>query len=76
MWVRGQFMQDLGGPGSSLGLIHRDSQPFTKVFSIFGCAGSSMLHEGFQGLLFVAGRGLLTAVASLVEHGLSRAQVQ
>ena len=70
MWVRGQFMQDLGGAGRSLGLIHIDSQPFTKVISIFGCAVSSMLHEGFQGLLFVAGRGRLTVVASPVEHGL------
>lgn len=63
-------MQELGGAGRSLGLIHRDSQPVTKVVSISGCAGSSMLHEGFQGLLFVAGHGLLTAGASLVEHGL------
>ena len=43
---------------------------------IFGCVGSSLLTRAFsscgeQGLLFVAVRGLLTAVASLVvEHGL------
>ena len=43
---------------------------------IFGCFGSLLLCTAFsscseQGLLFVAVRGLLTAVASLVaEHGL------
>ena len=45
---------------------------------IFGCVGSSLLWEGWafsscseQGLLFIAARGLLIAVASLVaEHGL------
>ena len=43
---------------------------------IYGCSGSSFLHAAFsscseQGLLFVAVRGLLTAVGSLVaEHGL------
>ena len=42
---------------------------------IFGCVGSSLLSAGFScsewGLLFVAVRGLLIAVASLVvEHGL------
>ena len=41
---------------------------------IYGCVGSSLLRVGFscgeQGLLFVAVRRLLTAVASLVaEHG-------
>ena len=42
----------------------------------FGYVGSSLLRTGFsscgeRGLLFVAVRGLLTAVASLVaEHGL------
>ena len=40
---------------------------FLNLF-IFGCVGSSLLHAGCgeQGLLFVAVRGLLTAVASLV----------
>ena len=44
---------------------------------IFGCVGSLLLRTGFlsscgeRGLLFVAVRGLLTALASLVvEHGL------
>ena len=43
---------------------------------IFGCVGSSLLRKGFSscdehGLLLVAVRGLLIAVASLVvEHGL------
>ena len=43
---------------------------------IFGCAGFSFLggllcSYGGWGLLFVAARGLLTAVASLIaEHGL------
>ena len=43
---------------------------------IFGCFGSSLLCAAFSscgewGLLFVAVRGLLTAVASLAaEHGL------
>ena len=54
--------------------MHAKSKPWIRnivfYFFIFGCAGSSMLHEGFQGLLFVAGRGHLTAVASPVEHGL------
>ena len=42
---------------------------------IFGCVGSSLLQRAFsscceRGLLLVAVRGLLTAVASLVaEHG-------
>ena len=41
-------------------------------YFIFGCIGSSLLRAGFvsscgeQGLLFVAVRGLLIAVASLV----------
>ena len=46
-------------------------------FIYFGCLGSSLLSVGFfsscseRGLLFVAVRWLLTAVASLVaEHGL------
>ena len=46
------------------------------ILFIFGCVGSSLLCTGFSscgewGLLFVAVRGLLIAVASLVaEHGL------
>ena len=46
------------------------------IFIIFGCVGSSLLPVGFsscreQGLHFVAVRGLLIAVASLVsEHRL------
>ena len=40
------------------------------IYFIFGCAGSSLLHAGERGLLFVGVRGLLVAVASLVEHGL------
>ena len=46
-------------------------------FFFFGCIGSSLPHAGFfsscvkWGLLFIAVRRLLTAVASLVaEHGL------
>ena len=48
---------------------------FKKIYLfylfIFGCVGSSLLCAGFsscseQGLLFVAVRGLLIAVASLV----------
>ena len=49
---------------------------FINLF-IFGCFGSSLLHESFlsicgeRGLLFVAVHGLLIVVASLVaEHGL------
>ena len=50
---------------------------FFNLF-IFGCVGSFLLRTGFlfsscgeQGLLFVAVRGLLIAVAPLVvEHGL------
>ena len=48
---------------------------FVYLF-IFGCVGSLLLHVGFlscgeRGLLFVAMRGLLIAVASpVVEHGL------
>ena len=34
-------------------------------FFIFGCFGSSLVQEGEWGLLFVAVRGLLIAVASL-----------
>ena len=42
---------------------------------IFGCAGSSLLQElfsssGERGYSLVLGTGLLTAVASLVDHGL------
>ena len=38
------------------------------IYLFIGCIGSSLLRAGF---LFVAMRGLLTAVASLVaEHGL------
>ena len=46
------------------------------IYFIFGCVGSSLLCAGFSscgkwGLLFVAVRGLLIAMASLVaEHGL------
>ena len=46
------------------------------IYFTFGCIGSSLLRAGFlscgeRGLLFVAVRGLLIAVASLVvEHGL------
>ena len=47
------------------------------IYLFFGCVGFSLLGPGFlssggkQGLLFVAVRGLLIAVASLVvEHGL------
>ena len=47
------------------------------IYFIFGCTGSLLLHVGFSlvvasgGLLFVAVRGLLIAVASLaVEHRL------
>ena len=49
---------------------------FLMNLFIFGCVGSSLLRVGFsscseRGLLFVAVRGLLIAVASLVaEHGL------
>ena len=49
---------------------------FKFYLFIFGCFWSSLLREGFLqlqrgGLLFIAVRGLLTAVASLVvEHGL------
>ena len=50
---------------------------FLKNLFIFGCIGSSLLRRrafsscGEQGLLFIAVRGLLTAVSSLVaEHGL------
>ena len=49
---------------------------FIYLLFIFGCIGSSLLHAAFsscgeRGLLFVAVRGLLIAVASLVaEHGL------
>ena len=54
------------------------SPPLTFFFYlfIFGCVGSSLLRAAFsscgeRGLLFVAVRGLLIAVASLVaEHGL------
>ena len=49
---------------------------FIFYLFIFGCVGSSLLRAGFlfscseRGLLFVAVRRLLTAVASLVvEHG-------
>ena len=47
------------------------------IYFIFGCVGSLLLRVGFfsscgeEGLLFVAVRRLLIAVASLVaEHGL------
>ena len=51
---------------------------FLKFFKfIYGCVGSSLLHEGFlsscgeRGLLFIAVRELLIVVASLVaEHTL------
>ena len=49
---------------------------FILFILIFGCVGSLLLRGAFsscgeQGLLFVAVRGLLIAVASLVvEHGL------
>ena len=53
-------------------------KPFFFFFFliIFGCVGSLLLRAAFsscgeRGLLFVAVRGLLIAVASLVvEHGL------
>ena len=49
---------------------------FICLFFIFGCVGSLLLCVGFsscgeRGLLFVAVRGRLIVVASLVaEHGL------
>ena len=54
------------------------SQIFIYLF-ISGCAGSSLLCIGFLcgewGLLFLAVRGLLIAVASLLgEHGLQGTQ--
>ena len=45
-------------------------------FFIFGCAGSSLLWEGFSLVMVIGGYslvevlGLLVAVASLVEHGI------
>ena len=57
-------------------IIHRfdSGDVYTFIilfFKIFGCAGSSLLHGLFSrcrewGLLFVAVRGLLIVVASLV----------
>ena len=51
---------------------------FANYLFTFGGAGSLLLHGLFSscgkwGLLFVAGSGLLVAVASLVEYGLQRA---
>ena len=48
---------------------------FIYYLFIYGCVGSSLLHAGSScgewGLLFIAVRGLLIAVAPLVaEHGL------
>ena len=68
---------ELPVPGKILSALMR---PFLKklinLLFIFGCVGSLLLRAAFssckeQGLLFVAVRGLLIAVASPVaEHGL------